>query len=144
AADEALEVYRRLESFTPGDRPFGLGSSFAAFAFGRDDGDYYRSAGVGLTSEFRLGRRAELSLRSFFERQSAVEKHTDASVREWLGEWRFRDNPAADAARQLGSAATLRLTSGVDPERVRATTILFAHGETGTFRFARLQGDLLT
>lgn len=134
---EAIGVYRRLEAFAPGDEPFSLGSSFSAFAFGRDDGDYYRALGAGATIAQDLGRAAELQLRVFGERQTAVEKRTDASIPHWARDHVFRPNPPADEADQAGIELMLSASHGLDPRRFRVAADLSLLAETGTFEFLR-------
>jgi hypothetical protein len=134
---EAVSVYRRLEAFSPRDRPFALGNSFSAFAFGRDDGDYYRALGAGIALDQSPGMGTSLRLRAYAERQDGIEKGTDVSIPHWTRDRVFRDNPAADEADQLGFEAGARLSRGLDPVGFRGRLDLNLLAETGDFRFAR-------
>lgn len=138
---ETLGVYRRLEAFVPADRPLELGNSMTALLFGRDDGDYYRATGVGMTVEQNHRSNQALRLDLFAERQRAVETHTDASVAGWLGEATFRENPAAEAADQVGIDALARFSRGLDPTGWRGELRLGMRAEQGTFGFVRPHAD---
>jgi hypothetical protein len=134
---ESITLYRHLDAFSPRDRPFSLGSSISAFAFGRDEGDYYRSLGarVGLEQVPALGMSVRLG--AYVERQSAVEKRTDVSIPNWSRDRIFRPNPQADAAEQLGMDLHLQTSRGFDPLAFRGGLEARFMAETGSYRFAR-------
>jgi len=134
---ERLTGYGRIEAFSPTDRPFSLGSSVAAFFFGRDDGDYYRAAGIALTSEHRTSSSTSLMLRAYGERQASMEKGTDVSFPHWLRDRVFRDNPAADEADQVGGDVRLQYNHGLDPSGFRVGFDARTRAETGDYRFAQ-------
>jgi hypothetical protein len=134
---ETLSAYRGLAAFNSEDRPFSLANSISALAFGRDDGDYYRTTGVGLASAHQLSRSVEGRLRVFAEQQRPVEAGTDWSLAHWSNGTSFRPNPAADAVDQLGTEAALRVSLGLDPAGWRGALELSALAETGTAGFIR-------
>ncbi|MQA89570.1 MAG: hypothetical protein GEU90_04980 [Gemmatimonas sp.] len=134
---ETIGAYRRVEAFTPDDRPFSIASSISSFAFGADDGDYYRSLGVSVTSETTTASRSGLRMRFYAERQEPLEKQTDASVRAWFGDHTFRPNPPADPADQLGVDVRANFAYGSNARAFRGGVEARLRAERGTFRFAQ-------
>jgi hypothetical protein len=130
--------YLRLASVDAASRPFSLGSSLNALLLGRDEHEYFRTAGAELIAAPGDARMQWYDVRLFAERQSAATKHTDFSVPHMIDDDRlFRDNFAADAADQLGATARLRISSGLNPRAFRGAAELELHGETGDYTFVR-------
>ena len=127
-------VYRRLVAASDWGEPLGLGSSMMAFAFGRDDGLYYRAWGAELTGEASGGLvtgGGELTWRLFAERQSAAEKETDFHLgRLFDGDREFLPNIEADPLTVLGFGWRYTRSFGLDPSGFR--TFLTIRGEGGT------------
>jgi hypothetical protein len=141
---ETISAYRRLEAFSPMDNPFSLGSSVSALFFGRDDGDYYRALGVGLTSEHTLTPAVSVELSTSAERHTSVEKETDASLPNWTGDRTFRDNPPVDEADQVGAEIRALFNHGLDPSAFRFGFEATLRGETGTYQFVRPSAAVFT
>jgi hypothetical protein len=131
--------YRRLDTMDERGRAFGISSSLDALLFGRDEHDYFRATG-GEIAGARAGPRAapNLTWRVFAERQTSVERETDVSLRRALRSGhRFRPNPPAADADQVGLDASLRLSAGRDPLRLRGGLRLGVLAEAGDFEFVR-------
>jgi hypothetical protein len=130
--------YYRLTTVAPETKPFGIGNSLIALLVGRDDGDYFRALGAELTAEPTPSRAPWFAWRLYVERQRAVAKETDVSLRRLL--WpshRFRGNVTADPADEVGAALTLRGQRGADPGHLALNGELSLEGATGTFDFGR-------
>ncbi|MEX1182461.1 MAG: hypothetical protein WEF86_04445 [Gemmatimonadota bacterium] len=131
-------AYSRLAAMDSAGNPFSLGSSFNALFLGRDEHEYFRTAGAELIVRPGDARAPWFDVRLFAERQTAVEKHTDFSVSQMIDDDRtFRENFVADAVDQLGATVRLRTSGGVDPGAFRWATELELHGETGDYAFVR-------
>jgi hypothetical protein len=133
----SIAGYRRLAAFSPRDRPFQLGNSLSALALGIDHGDYFRTEGVEIAWTPAPEATPFYRWRAYAERQSAVEKHTDFSLRNAVGGDGFRSNPAADRATQFGIDGSLQLTRGLDPAAWRGGVELEGTAEAGTYDFLR-------
>jgi hypothetical protein len=134
---DRISLYRRVDAFLPDDRPFSLGSSFSAFALGRDNGDYYSATGVSVNRRLGENTGFEVGLGVYAELQRSLEKRTDASIPAWTVDRTFRPNPAADEADQVGATATARWRRGLDPGGFRAGADASLLAEQGTYGFAR-------
>jgi hypothetical protein len=131
-------AYSRLASVDAASTPFSFGSSLNALLLGRDEHEYFRTAGAELIVAPGDARTQWYDVRFFAERQSAVSKHTDFSVPHLIDDDRlFRDNFAADAADQVGATARLRTSGGLNPRAFRWAAELELHGETGDYAFVR-------
>jgi hypothetical protein len=95
-----LSAYHDLQQIEPSARAFGIGNSLNAFLFGRDDGDYYQSTGVGLTWTPPSAQRATYRLRGYAERQDSVARETQASLFHWVG-WDDGFRLASPAVRRI-------------------------------------------
>ncbi|MFP4623418.1 MAG: hypothetical protein ACLFRX_04495 [Gemmatimonadota bacterium] len=128
--------YRRLAGVDPAARPLALGNSLNALLFGRDDGMYLQASGaeIGVTPAPGGGRYA---VRLYAERQGAVEKETDFSLRHAAGGDGFRPNIAATPADQLGLRVQVGIDRGRDPTGLRWSAALAATAETGSYTFVR-------
>lgn len=132
-----LRVYHGLRSVDRAGSALGLGNSFGALVFGRDDGEYYRATGATLELGPGPLERDWARGRLFAERQRAVDLETDWSLAHLLGGDDFRPNLAADAADLLGASVRLSPWWGVDPRAVQGGVELFAEAAIGDFDFAR-------
>lgn len=132
-----LELFDRVESFSPDDRHFSLGNSMSAFLFGRDEGDYYRARGVELISELEPGGAARLRIGAYHEQHDGLSKATDASLPHWLGDDRFRSNPAAEAARQSGAHTELEIQRERFSTGFRVGAKVDMRAERGSYDFLR-------
>ena len=130
--------YRRLAAVDPAVRSLGFGNSLGALLLGRDDGDYYRAAGVEVTVAPALTGPQRFAARVYVERQRRAVKRTDFSLPHALdGDQVFRPNVVADAAGQLGTALTFRVERGVDPDAPRWGAEVIVDGGAGTYGFGR-------
>ena len=133
-----LAAYRRLDAVDPTAGSLGFANSLGALLLGRDDGDYYRSAGVALTALPAITATQSFSVRIYAERQRSAAKRTDFSLPHALHiDHRFRPNIAADSADQVGAAVTLRAQHGFDPEAPRWGAEMTVDGGAGTYGFGR-------
>jgi hypothetical protein len=133
-----LAAYRRLNAVDPTAGSLGFGNSLGALLLGRDDGDYYRSAGVAVTVHPAVTVTQGFSVRLYAERQRGAAKRTDFSFPHVLhADHLFRPNIAADSADQLGAAVTFRAQRGFDPEAPRWGADVTLEGGTGTYGFGR-------
>ena len=121
--------YRRLAAANPATNPLGLGNSLDALVLGRDDGAFFRAAGVEVTVQPAITAPQTYAVRLFGERQTGALAETQASVAHWVSPThRFLPNIAAATANQLGAAVLLR---GFKSE-------LEGDASVGTLRFARV------
>lgn len=131
-------AYARLVSMEPAAAPFSLGSSLGALLFGRDNHEYFRTAGAELTVRPPDARTQWYALRLFAERQRSAEWTTDFSVMHLIDDERgFHPNSPADAADQVGATLVLRAGRGMDPLSFRWASELELHGEAGGYEFTR-------
>ena len=135
-----LAAYRRLNAVdaAAGSNALGFGNSLGALLLGRDDGDYFRSAGLGVTVSPVVTAPQTFSVRVYAERQRRAVKRTDFSLPHALhDDHLFRPNVIADSADQLGAAVTLRAQRGFDPAAARWSTDVTLDGGAGTYGFGR-------
>ena len=138
-----LAAYRRLNGVDPTAGSLGFGNSLSALLIGRDDGDYFRSAGLALTVVPAVTAQQSFSVRVYAERQRSAAKRTDFSVPHALhSDHVFHPNIIADSADQVGAAITLRAQRGYDPEAARWGADVSLDGAGGTFGFGRASATL--
>lgn len=138
-----LAAYRRLNGVEPDANSLGFGNSLSALLLGRDDGNYFRSAGVQVTVDPAVTASQSFSVRVYAERQRGAVKQTDFSFPHVLHDDHvFRPNVSADSADQLGAAVTLRAQRGFDPAAARWSTEVSLDGGAGTFGFGRASATL--
>jgi hypothetical protein len=133
----ALGAYRRLAVVDDWGSPLGLGNSVNALLFGRDEGFYYRTAGVEL-----LGVLGPAEWRLFGERQRTAQVETQFSLAHAINGLRFRENVTAIRADLAGASVRLPFSLGLDPQALRLSGTLRAEGATGDLEFARAAVDL--
>jgi hypothetical protein len=133
-----LAGYRRLAEMDPSTRALGLGNSFNALFFGRDDGEYFRTLGAELRARPADVASNAWAFRLFLERQRTAAAETDFSVPHLFNSGHvFRLNRPADRAQQSGAEAVFRYDRGLNPEGLRWGVELQTLGSTGTFDFTR-------
>ena len=137
-----IAAYRRLDAVDiaagGSGSALGFGNSLSGLLLGRDDGDYYRSAGLSFTALPAVTAQQSFSVRVYAERQRSAAKRTDFSLPHALhADHVFRPNIVADSADQVGAAITLRAQRGFDPEGARWGADLSLDGGAGTYGFGR-------
>ncbi len=133
----SLGAYRRLSVVDDWGAPLGLGNSANALLFGRDEGFYYRSAGVELA-----GVNGPAEWRVFAERQRNAPLETQLSLAHGINGLRFRENVVATRADLAGASVRLPFSLGLDPQALRLSGALRVEGATGDLEFARGALDL--
>jgi hypothetical protein len=134
-----LAAYRGLAAMNPATRPLAFGNSFNSLFLGRDDGEYFRTAGVELTGAPAPALGSDgYAWRIFLEHHRTAHVETDFSLRHVLDDAHvFRINRPADRADLVGAELVLRYERGLDPDGLRWGADLALLGATGTFDFAR-------
>jgi hypothetical protein len=135
-----VNAYRRLSAATDFANPFGLGSSLSALLFGRDEGFYYRTAGIELTGT--PDDSASMSWRLFAEHHGDAKRKTNFSIAKTLGGDGFEDNIDADGGAYFGVAAERHGSYGLNPNAFRAFGALRAEAAAGEMSYARGLADL--
>jgi hypothetical protein len=136
-------VYHRIAAADPSARPFGLQNSLSALLLGQDQGLYFRGSGAELRVEPVAGE-TRYRARVYGERQVAVERNTDFSLRNLVNdEHRFRPNIEANRADQVGASLQMGRDRGLDPAGARWGGWLDLSAETGTYSFVRPGGTLM-
>jgi hypothetical protein len=135
----SLELYHRLAAMDPAAGALGLGGSLGAFLLGRDDGEYFRATGAGVTLTPTGARRAWHEWRLFAERQREVELGTEWSLARVAGGDPFRPVLAADEVDLVGLSGRLSPWWGRDALRPQASLELFAEAAAGDREFARVR-----
>jgi Haemolysin secretion/activation protein ShlB/FhaC/HecB len=134
-----LGVYRRLSAANDRGDPLSFGAGLSSFLFGRDEGLYYRTAGVELTGH--RGRFGQLGWRLFAEDQRPARKETDFSLAKVFNGNDLLWNIDAERGFATGGAATLAFTRGQDPRSWRLGGDWRAEGAFGDFDYARTALD---
>lgn len=113
-----LGAYKRLSVANDWGAPLSFGAGLGAALFGRDDGFYYRSAGLDLTRSISSGN---LTTRFFAEHQTEAEVTTGFSVARAFGtSSRFTENIVATRGTVAGIAIRDVRNAGLDPQGWRA------------------------
>lgn len=112
-----LGGYRRLSVANDWGAPLSFGAGLGALLFGRDDGFYYRSAGIDLTRTITSGG---LTTRFFAEHQSEAEVTTSFSLAHAMGNSDFGENIVATRGNVAGIAIRDVRSAGLDPQGWRA------------------------
>jgi len=134
----ALSGYHELTSIEPDARHLGLGNSLTGFAFGRDDGDYYRRSGASLAWTPPSAARRTFRVRGYAEYHRAVGVETDfALFKFWKDDWAFRPNIAADEGWEYGAIVELAPWWGTDPRLVQGGLDVELQAATGDREFTR-------
>jgi hypothetical protein len=133
-----LNAYRRLSAANDWADPFAFGASLSALLFGRDDGFYYRTAGIELTG---TPDDSVTTWRLFAENHSDAKKKTNFSLVKAFGGDGFEDNINADNGNIVGVAAERHGSRGLDPHGLRLFGTVRGEAATGSFDFARAMLD---
>ena len=113
-----LAGYRELSVVGDWGAPLSFGAGLGAFLFGRDDGFYYRSAGLDLTRTISSG---SLTTRFFAEHHSEAEVTTGFSLARAMGTAsRFGENILATRGNVAGLSIRDVRSAGLDPQGWRA------------------------
>lgn len=121
-----LGGYKRLAVANDWGAPLSFGAGLGALLFGRDDGFYYRSAGLDLT---RTITSANLTTRLFAEHHSEAEVNTRFSVARAFGTGtEFGENIVATRGNVMGLAIKDVRSAGLDPQGWRAFSELRLEG----------------
>jgi len=132
-------AYRRLSSVDPDAHSLGFGNSIQALVLGRDDGDYYRAAGVDVDVKPALTESQSYEWRLYAEHQFAAPFGSNASLGHLLDRGRiFRPEIAADRADQIGTTLRLRGDLPLNEGRAALGGNVDVDLSVGTFNFARL------
>src|SRR6185436_5566798 len=99
----AVSAYYRLGVSNDWGNPLALGASLGALIIGRDDGFYYRKAGVALS--ILDSTDSHLQARVFAERQRSARVKNNFSFADVFGNRDFHPNIVADDADLVGVSA---------------------------------------
>ena len=135
-----LAGYRRLDTFDPGMRAFGLGASLNAALLGRDEAEYLLASGAEATSRPVRHGRWSWSGRLFAEHQHPVATNTQLSLARAWTEEPFRPVRPAERADQAGASLGLTRDFGSDRTAARLFIGSWTEGQAGTFGYGRGQG----
>ncbi len=137
----ALNGYRRLASANDWNDPFALGSSLSALLFGRDEGFYYRTAGLELAGT--PDDSASMSWRLFAENHSDADKKTNFSLAKAVGGVDgFSENLDSHNGNVVGFSAEKHGSRGVDPHGFRLFAGARTEGAIGSFDYGRAMFDM--
>jgi hypothetical protein len=131
----ALNAYRRLSAANEWNNPLGFSASLSALLFGRDEGFYYRTAGIELAGT--PDDSATTSWRLFAENQSDARKKTNFSIVKAFGGDGFEDNIDARYGNIVGAAAEKHASYGLDPHGLRMFGSVKGEAAAGSFDFVR-------
>jgi hypothetical protein len=134
----SLNAYRRLSAANDWTDPFAFGASLSALLFGRDEGFYYRTAGIELTG---TPNDSATTWRLFAENHSDAKKKTNFSVAQALGADGFEDNIDSDNGNIVGVAAEKHVSYGLNPHAFRFFGSARGEAATGSFKFGRAMFD---
>ena len=134
-----IGAFRRLAAANDRGDPLSFGAGLSSFLYGRDEGFYYRTAGVELTG--RRGELGELAWRLFAEDQRTAKKETDYSLAKTFAGTDMLPNIVAREGRVLGAGTTLAFTKGLDPRTWRLAGDWRVEGAFGDFDYARTALD---
>jgi hypothetical protein len=123
----------------PATRALGLGNSLGALLLGRDDGDYFRAAGVDLTVAPALSAPQHFTWRIFAEHQFVARRETELSLPHvFRSSHLFRENITADRADEFGTQLTLRGSHPFSEGRGSLGVDAIMDVSAGTYAFGRL------
>lgn len=124
-----LGAYHELRPTDSESGYLGIGNSFEAFLYGRDNGEYYRATGADFTWRPAENAVQSFSVRVYGELQEPVETNTNfALFRAFNRGWGFRDNVAADEVEEAGGELRISPWWGQDPVGAQLGIELFGRG----------------
>jgi hypothetical protein len=113
-----LAGYKRLSVMNDWGTPLSFGAGLGAFLFGRDDGYYFRTAGIDLTRTISTGN---LTTRFFVEHHSEAEVTTGFSLARSMGTGTaLGENVMATRGNATGLSIRDVRSAGLDPQGWRA------------------------
>ncbi len=125
----ALSGYRELRPTNSQGRYLGIGNSFNALMFGRDDGEYYMATGADLVWRPAEADRESFRFRAYAERQDSVGLETNFSlIHAFNSDWDFRSNMVADRLEEVGGELTVAPWWGTDPMAPQVGLELYGQG----------------
>ena len=131
----AVNAYRRLSSASDWTDPFSFSASLSAVLFGRDEGFYYRTAGIEIAGT--PDDSATTSWKLFAENHTDAEKKTNFSVAKTLGADGFEDNIEAEHGNIVGAAAERHVSYGLNPRGFRFFGSVRGEAAAGSFKYGR-------
>jgi hypothetical protein len=137
----SLTAYNRLVSVNDWGNPLSLGSSLSAFLFGRDEGFYYRTSGLELSSAPDTPGETAVTWGVFAEQERTATQRTTYSLARSVNGAQFQPNIAAVRGTYLGARTRYLHTFGLDPQGFRLFTdarLEGARGDTGSYGRAAL------
>jgi hypothetical protein len=137
----SLTAYNRLVSASDWGNPLGLGASIVAFAFGRDDGFYYRASGLELSRAPDQRGALNLTWSLFAEQERNARQRTTFSLARVMSGRQFEPNIATTSSLYAGARTRITQSIGEDPQGFRLFNDLrleAAHGDTGSYGRAAL------
>ena len=133
-----FSLFHELAAIDEDARHLGIANSLLAAFMGRDDGDYYRRAGVSLQWTPPTADRASFRVRAYAEYQRAAGAETDVSlVRLWNHSFAFRPNLLAREGWEYGGSIALSPWWGSDPNLAQGGLELTLQGGLGEVEYAR-------
>lgn len=121
-----LAGYKRLDVASDWGSPLSFGAGLGALMFGRDDGFYYRSAGIDLARTITAG---SLTTRFFAEHQREAGVTTGFSLARAMGTGtEFGENIVATRGNLAGVAIRDVRSAGLDPQGWRALSDIRVEG----------------
>jgi hypothetical protein len=137
----SLTAYNRLVSASDWGNPLGLGPSIVAFAFGRDDGFYYRASGLELSRAPDQRGSLNLTWSLFAEQERNAPRRTTFSLARVMSGRRFEPNIETRSSPYAGARTRITQSIGENPQGFRLFNDLrleAAHGDTGSYGRAAL------
>jgi hypothetical protein len=137
----SVTAYNRLVSANDWGDPLSLGSSISAFLFGRDEGFYYRTSGVELTSAPDAGGESAFTWGLFAEQERTATQRTTFSLARSVNGVQFEPNIQAVRGIYVGARTRFTRTLGLDPQGFRLFSdarFEGARGDTGSYGRAAL------
>ena len=122
----ALGGFHELRATATNAGPLRFGNSLTAFMTGRDEGEYYRAAGVDLTWRPPVGERETFAARAYHERHFAVRTRAGFALFHTFEEsWRFRPNLVAAETDETGAEMAVSRWWGEEPDRPQGGVDLY-------------------
>jgi hypothetical protein len=132
-------AYRRLAAVDPDAHSLGFGNSIQALVLGRDDGDYFRAAGVEVDVKPALTESQSYEWRLYAEHQFSAGFGSNASFAHLLDRGTlFRPEIPANRADQIGTVLRLRGDLPLNEGRAALGGNVDMDLSVGTYSFARL------
>lgn len=132
-------TYRRLTAVDPDAHSLGFGNSLQALVLGRDDGDYFRAAGMEVDVRPAVTESQSFQWRLYAEHQFTAPFGTDASLGHFLDRGtRFRRAISANRADQIGSTLRLRGDLPLNEGRAELGGNVDLDLAVGTYGYGRL------